>query len=127
MQGEWITYPLQHGEYIWLSTSNTCGDPGIFARGSRLDCQKTALTTFFFSTQLIFQFYSGLSMVYLKENYNFSRFQRGSNIFVGGGGGGGGGGGVKRYFVSKPIELVIFQGDSDPLSLLWIHTIAQCP
>ena len=30
-------------------------------------------------------------MVYLKENYNFPRFQRGSNIFSGGGGGGGGG------------------------------------
>ena len=36
-------------------------------------------------------------MVYLKKNYNFLRFQRGSNIFQGGGGvqlfpGGGGGG-----------------------------------
>ena len=27
-------------------------------------------------------------MVYLKKNYNFLRFQRGSNIFQGGGGGG---------------------------------------
>ena len=26
-------------------------------------------------------------MVYFKENYNFLRFQRGSNIFRGGGGG----------------------------------------
>ena len=51
--------------------------------GSRPDCQKTALT--FFSPQLILQFYSGLSMVYFKENYNFPRFQRGSNIFQGGG------------------------------------------
>ena len=46
---------------------------------SRLDCQKTALTFFLFSPQLIFQFY-------FKENYNFPRFQRGSNIFQGGGG-----------------------------------------
>ena len=27
-------------------------------------------------------------MVYFKENYNFLRFQRGTNIFQGGGGGG---------------------------------------
>ena len=31
-------------------------------------------------------FYIGLSMVYFKENYNFTRFQRGSKIFKGGGG-----------------------------------------
>ena len=43
----------------------------------------------FFSPQLIFQFYRGGPMVYLKKNYNFLRFQRGSNIFQGGGGGGG--------------------------------------
>ena len=73
-----------------------------FARGggaSRSDCKKTALTAGFPSPQLILKFYSGLSMVYLKENYNFRRFQRGSNIVRGGGGGGvilfpvGGGGG----------------------------------
>ena len=29
------------------------------------------------------QFYSGLSIVYLKENYNFPGFQRGPNIFQG--------------------------------------------
>ena len=56
--------------------------------------------------QALLLLYSGLSMVYCKENYNFPRFQRGSNIFQGGsiifqggpifsrGGGGGGGGGV---------------------------------
>ena len=43
-------------------------------------------------------------MGYFKENYYFSRFQRGSNIFQGGGvqlfpggGGGGGGGGPIAY------------------------------
>ena len=36
-----------------------------------------------FSPQLILQFYIGLSIVYLKENYNFPGFQRGSNIFQG--------------------------------------------
>ena len=67
----------------WLGRT-ACADPGIFTRGgggSRPDCQKTALTTFF-SPQLVK--YSGLSMVYFKENYNFPRFQRGSNIFQGG-------------------------------------------
>ena len=49
--------------------------------GSRPDCKKTALTLFFLSLQLILQFYSGLSMVYFKENYNFPRYRRGSNIF----------------------------------------------
>ena len=59
-----------------------CGGWG----GSRPYCQKSALTSFFlffFSPQLILQIYSGLSMVYFKENYNFPRFQRGSKIFQG--------------------------------------------
>ena len=37
-----------------------------------------------------------MSNGYLKENYNFPRFQRGSNIFQGGGGG------SKCLFLSKP-------------------------
>ena len=43
----------------------------------------------FFCPQLL-QFYSGLSMIYFKEIYNFTRFRGG-----GGGGGGGAGGGVQ--------------------------------
>ena len=45
-------------------------------------------------------FYSGLSMVYFKENYHFPRFQRGSNIFQGVGGGPSfsRGGGVSNFF-----------------------------
>ena len=45
------------------------------------------------------QFFSVINLIYVffKENYNFPRLQRGSNIFRGGGGGGqtlpGGGGG----------------------------------
>ena len=81
--------------------------------GSRPYCQKTALTPFFFfSPQLILQFYSGSSKVYFKENYHFPRFQRGSNIFRGGGGsiifqGGptfsrGGGGGLNAYLYRNP-------------------------
>ena len=57
-----------------------------FARGvglgSRPDCQKTGLTTFF-SHQLILQFYRGCPMVISKKTIIF-RFQRGSNIFLGG-------------------------------------------
>ena len=58
--------------------------------GSRHDCQKTALTTFlfcFFSPQLILQFYSGLSMVYLKENIILLGFRGGSTFSRGWGGG----------------------------------------
>ena len=53
----------------------------IFCQGvSRHDFQKIALTMFFFlSPQLILQFYNGYE--YFKENYDFTRFQRGSNIF----------------------------------------------
>ena len=53
--------------------------------GAQGQSDKKALTTFFFfSPQLILQ----SQMVNFKENYHFSRFKRGSNIFHGGGGGG---------------------------------------
>ena len=42
---------------------------------------KKDLTNFFFSRQLILR----SQMVNFKENYHFSRFLRGSNIFQGGG------------------------------------------
>ena len=99
-QGEWIIYSLQHRDYIWLSTSTTCVDPGIFARGGgggvQAGLQETALTKLFvfFSSQLILQLYSGLSMVSLKENYKISKvseggpaFSRGVQHLLGGGGG----------------------------------------
>ena len=67
--------------------ADPCADPGIFAGVSRLDCQKTALTTFvlfIFCPQLLL-YYSGLLMgFFFKENYNFTRFRgwgRVSNIF----------------------------------------------
>ena len=41
-----------------------------WAGGSRSDCQKTALTTFFPSPYRILQFYSGLSMVYFGSNFS---------------------------------------------------------
>ena len=69
-------------------------DPGFFAGGggggggvSSPDCQKTALTTFFLSPQLIFTvlqwFINGL---YQRKLY-VSKVSVGSNIFQGGGGG----------------------------------------
>ena len=59
-------------------------DPGIYARGVQALLPENSSDNVFFRPQLILQFYSGLSMVYFKENYHFPRFQRGSNIFQGG-------------------------------------------
>ena len=66
-------------------------------------------------------------MVNFEENYHFSRFQRGSNIFQGRGGGGGGGGGGSNFFQGGggsnclyPIETHItcdFPGGSGPPDL----------
>ena len=50
-------------------------------RGPGPTARKQLGQRFFFSPQLILQFYIGLSIVYLKENYNFPGFQRGFNIF----------------------------------------------
>ena len=50
--------------------------------GGPCQSDKKKLRQRFFSPQLILQ----KSMVNFKENYHFSRFQRGSNIFPGGGG-----------------------------------------
>ena len=60
----------------------SCADPGIFVRGGPGQSDKKALTTFFCSPQLILQ----SQKVNFKENYHFSMFLRGSNIFQGGGG-----------------------------------------
>ena len=60
-----------------------CADPGFFVRGGgvRVNLTKKALTTFFLVLSLFFW----SQMVNFEENYHFSRFQRGSNIFQGGG------------------------------------------
>ena len=65
--------------------ADPCVDPRIFARvvEARLPENSSNNVFVFFCPQLL-QFYSGLSMVYFKEIYNFTRFR-------GGGGGGGGG------------------------------------
>ena len=64
--------------------ADPCADPIIFARvvQARLPENSSNNVFVFFCPQLL-QFYSGLSMVYFKEIYNFTRFR-------GGGGGGGG-------------------------------------
>ena len=78
--------------------ADPCADPRIFARvvQARLPENSSNNVFVFFCPQLL-QFYSGLSMVYFKEIYNFTRFRgggggggptysKGSNFFHGGGG-----------------------------------------
>ena len=79
--------------------ADPCADPRILAWvvQARLPENSSNNVFVFFCPQLL-QFYSGLSMVYFKEIYNFTRFlggggptySKGSNFFHGGGGGGGG-------------------------------------
>ena len=80
--------------------TDPCADPEIFARvvQARLPDNSSDNVFCLFCPQLL-QFYSGLSMVYFKENYNFTRF---FFFFFWGGGGptysrrGGGGGWVSK-------------------------------
>ena len=69
--------------------ADPCADPGIFARVVQARLPENSSDNgfcLFFCPQLL-QFYSGFSMVYFKENYNFTRFRGGgvSNLFRGGG------------------------------------------
>ena len=55
-----------------------CADPEFIARGGGVQARLPEYSSdAFFIPQLILQFYSELSMVYFKENYNFPRVQRG--------------------------------------------------
>ena len=58
--------------------ADPCADPIIFARvvQARLPENSSNNVLSFFCPQLL-QFYSGLSMVYFKEIYNFTRFRGG--------------------------------------------------
>ena len=77
--------------------ADPCVDPGIFARVVQPRLPENSSDNgfcLFFCPQLL-QFYSGFSMVYFKENYNFTRFRGGGGecpTYSGGGGGGGGAG-----------------------------------
>ena len=70
---------------------NTCADLGIFARGSRLNCQKTALTFFFllfflfYSPQLIIQFLKRFVNGLFKKTVIFKGFRGGPTFTRGGG------------------------------------------
>ena len=61
--------------------ADPCADPIIFARvvQARLPENSSNNVFVFFCPQLL-QFYSGLSMVYFKEIYNFTRFRGGGGV-----------------------------------------------
>ena len=122
------------------STSWTCADPGIWnfcqggggGGGSRSIWQKSSDKVFFlfcfFSPPLI------LLMVNFEENYHFSRFQRGSNIFEGGPTFPGG---VQLLIPYRnPYNLWFSRGGPDPMSppldphllntLEWIYELTSC-
>ena len=69
--------------------TDLCADPGIFARVGQARLPENSSDNVFclFCPQLL-QFYSGLSMVYFKENYNFTRFRGGGGPIYSMGGGG---------------------------------------
>ena len=107
--------------------TDPCADPEIFARvvQARLPDNSSDNVFCLFCPQLL-QFYSGLSMVYFKENYNFTRF---FFFFLGGGGvqpipggGGGGGLGVQMLILETHRTFDFPGGGPDPLSPLWIRT-----
>ena len=68
------------------------------------------VVVFFFSPQLILQFYRGCSMVISKKTITFQGFRVGPTFSRGGGGsnffqGGGGGGGPNANFYRNPYNL----------------------
>ena len=83
--------PLKHlksqviGQEICINVyTNGMRGSRNFRQGGPGQSDKKALATFFF---LVLSLFYRSQMVKFKENYHFSRFQRGSNIFQGGGGG----------------------------------------
>ena len=62
--------------------ADPCGDPRIFAR---VVPENSSNNLFVFFCPQLFHFFSGLSMVYFKEIYNFTRFRGGggSDLFQG--------------------------------------------
>ena len=90
--------------------------------GSRSICHKNPWQRFYSSFLVVLHLFYRMPMVYFKENYNFPRFQRGSNIFPRGGvqlflggGGGGGGGGSNCLFPIESHITCVFPGGSGPL------------
>ena len=104
------------------------GSRNFFQGGSRPEGQKTVLATFFyfFCSSTYFTVYRGGPMGYCRENYTFSRIQRGSNIFQGGSNFFPGGGGGVQMLISIETHITCDfpggEGGPDPLSPLWIRT-----
>ena len=92
---------------VWKLT-DPCADPGIFARVVQARLPENSSDNVFclFCPQLL-QFYNGLSMVYFKENYNFTRFQ---------GWGVGAGLGVQMLILETHRTFDFPGGGPDPLS-----------
>ena len=88
-----------------------CADPGFFVNGGpgHSIWQKKSPDNVF----LVLSLFYWSQMVNFEENYHFSRFQRGSNIFQGGGG----------LTFSKGVHITCdFPGGSGPPDPLWIRT-----
>ena len=96
--------------------------------GVQVNLTKKALTFFFFF--LVLSLFYGSQMVNFKENYHFSRFGRGSNIFQGGGGGPTfsrvGGGSYCLFPIETHITCDFPGGFWTPCPPLWIRTCQQC-
>ena len=100
--------------------ADPCADPGIFARVVQARLPENSSDNgfcLFFCPQLL-QFYSGFSMVYFKENYNFTRFRRGGGVqpIPGGGGGGGRGLEVQMLILETHRTFDFPGGGADPIS-----------
>ena len=67
------------------------------SRGSRPDCQKTALTLFFLILDLFYTFTVVYQLFISKKTISFQGFRGSPTFFRVGGGGGGGGGGAEIY------------------------------
>ena len=91
---------------------HTCPDPGIFGRGVQVSLTKKALTTFFFSPQLILQKSNGQ----FQRNLSFFKVPEGVQHFPGGGGGGGGGGSNCLFPIETHITCDFPGGVQTPLS-----------
>ena len=63
-----------------MCTFFSCADPGIFVRGVQVSLTKKALTTFFFSPQLILQKSNGQ----FQRNISFFKVPEGAHRFPGG-------------------------------------------
>ena len=100
--------------------ADPCADPGIFARvvQARLPENSSDIVLCLFCPQLL-QFYSGLSMIYFKENYNFTRFRGGGSPTYSRGRGRGLG--VQMLILETHRTFDFPGGDADPLSPLDPH------